>query len=283
MDSDQHGHTGAGFVDKCVVAEVEEQDYGPAYLTTTKFMRSIKMQAGNRSIQVFLVERSVLAYLHRSLVLGNLLQVPIPGHSVKAVSFDGIYPRPDQLTNDEVTLYTPDAFNNEAVDCVVRIINCPPRAQTTPARQQPHRGKRLRPDEGESVEEEEEEEEREQGKSERAEAKTQVTVIGVQVTLAKLTQDKKLRTARCLDHRLDWTHDFNAPKVDSYKLVYVVEKGRRAASFSHLHGDLTVPAFQVELDVVNSMLAEAVAFCIDIELARRTTARKSNVALQPSS
>ena len=133
IEPDDVGHTVCGWVDRCVLDAVEQLADIPNYLTDSKFIRSIKKQAGNRVVQGFLVERSVLAFRHSPSVLSNVLQNII--RRVKVVTFAGSFPEVDVLTKEGgVTLYTPDAFNYEAVDAVVRIIPPTHRKPATPQR-----------------------------------------------------------------------------------------------------------------------------------------------------
>ena len=101
------------------------------------------------------------------------------------------------------------------------------------------------------------------GAEEGEERKTQVSVIGLQVTLGRVSLEKKRRTTRFLDRRRDWTADFSDEQVDvCYSLVYVVDSGSDVAGCreNYRHNDrLTVTVSYVSLAVVSPLLADAVA------------------------
>ena len=166
----------------------------------------------------------------------------------------------DFLLKTRVALYIPHIFNYQAVDCIIRIIQPLPTGSKQPRRtsqrvkgakeRQAKAKKQKRDDEGrdkaeekkrgrgrgrkrkqasksssdsdgEDSDDEEKDEEEGRGAVDTS-CPRDVTVIAVQITLAKLTQEKKNRTNRFFESAEFWSRDVPQARVN-YALLYVMQ------------------------------------------------------------
>ena len=246
MDRNHVARTVCGYVDRCVLAEAQKGPGGLSYFTTPEFLEAISSMGGNRATQGFLVERSVLAFLQRIQVMNTALAgTYVAKNRINTVLFPGVAPFTTQLTlSDDVTLYVPDLPNYKAVDAVIRVVDSSrlPQPEAQGARSTPRKKPKV-----------------EESQPAPPAPKVKVTVIGVQVTLAKVDEDKKARTNLFFAHSRRWVGDVHGiPGYDiDWQLLYVMDTKEHRSNppaSTVTYGNITASVKSVGLDQIDAQL-----------------------------